>query len=437
VVTPSDLAAAREAFHAGNDAYGRGDLAGAAAAFTAALELAPERVSAMVNLAMVHADQGAWTEAHTLLTRALALEPEHADAWHHLGHAETGLGHPAEACAAWQKALTIDPSRVATRYCLGRAERARGNAPAAFEHFKALVAALPERADFCFEAGLALLDTGAAQSAEKYFIQAVQHDDTHTAAWVQLGALRKDRGATAAAIEAFHRALALDPQHTIAPYLLAAIDATAPTPPIAPRTYVAHLFDAYSHSFDHHLEALDYRAPELLASLLDSVAPSDQRWDPVLDLGCGTGKTAAAIQGRTGAVDGIDLSGRMCTMARDSGLYRDVHEGDIVDFVANTQYRYDMVIATDTFIYLGALDNLFVALQRILRPNGLLAFSVEHCDGDSYVLRKSSRYAHSTAYILECARRSAFAVIGQQSGPIRNDQSVPIPGEYWVLRRPR
>ena len=45
-----------------------------------------------------------------------------------------------------------------------------------------------------------------------------------------------------------------------------------------------------------------------------------------------------------------------------------------------------MVIAADTFIYIGALSSVFASINKILSPHGLLLFSVEDLDSSPMVL---------------------------------------------------
>jgi predicted TPR repeat methyltransferase len=72
--------------------------------------------------------------------------------------------------------------------------------------------------------------------------------------------------------------------------------------------------------------------------------------------------------------------------------------------------RYDLTIAVDVFIYIGALENLFQEAARGLRPGGWFAFSTEECVSGNYTLLPTDRYAQAEAYIRRLAE-PAFAIV--------------------------
>lgn len=69
---------------------------------------------------------------------------------------------------------------------------------------------------------------------------------------------------------------------------------------------------------------------------------------------------------------------------------------------------FDLIVAADVFIYIGKLDAIFRESSRLLRPNGLFAFSVEvesAVAGESreVVLDKTCRYRHDANYLRRLA----------------------------------
>jgi SAM-dependent methyltransferase len=103
----------------------------------------------------------------------------------------------------------------------------------------------------------------------------------------------------------------------------------------------------------------------------------------VLDVGCGSGRTAreaARLVGPTGRVTGIDLSGPMLELARR----RAAAEGlDTVSFEqADAQVadlgtaRYDRVISRNGVMFFGDPVTAFANLARALRPDGRLVVLV-------------------------------------------------------------
>ena len=41
---------------------------------------------------------------------------------------------------------------------------------------------------------------------------------------------------------------------------------------------------------------------------------------------------------------------------------------------------YDLVLAADVFVYIGKLDEMMAEARRVLRPGGLMGFSIENIE---------------------------------------------------------
>ncbi len=99
---------------------------------------------------------------------------------------------------------------------------------------------------------------------------------------------------------------------------------------------------------------------------------------PVLDVGCGTGRIAAALAPHVGEVLGIDVSSGMIAEARrrhgaDARLRFEMSNGAPPTHLR--QHYFGLVLAVDSFPYLvqsGVADGHVAAAQRLLRPDGAL-----------------------------------------------------------------
>src|SRR6185295_18689835 len=100
-------------------------------------------------------------------------------------------------------------------------------------------------------------------------------------------------------------------------------------------------------------QALNYRAPRLLAAAL---VASGRRYAHALDLGCGTGLAAPELRPLADRMTGVDLSANMLAQARARGLYDTLLQADALEFLAAREDSFDLVLAADVFIYVGALD---------------------------------------------------------------------------------
>ena len=95
------------------------------------------------------------------------------------------------------------------------------------------------------------------------------------------------------------------------------------------------------------------------------------------------------------------------------------------------------MLAADVFIYVGALDEVFAGVRRVLEPGGRFAFSVEAAAADvSFELRPSLRYAHGEPYLRALARRHGLSWLAQRLAPLREDQGRAVAGLYVVLGAP-
>jgi predicted TPR repeat methyltransferase len=344
---------------------------------------------------------GTFGEAVRACQRALVHEPDNPKALQLLGAMAQKTGANDVAIGFFTRALAGDRRLVAAHLGLGDALGVAGRWDEALASYRRAVALAPRQAEAYVSLATALLTTGQRE----------------------------------AAVASFRQASMLDPGHRLAAYMLAELRGETGR---EQADYVRATFDDYAKIFDEHLVAtLKYRMPELLASTLAELHPAP--FSAVLDLGCGTGLVADAFgTARAGAIDGVDLSAEMLAVARGKGRYRTLEVADLRDVLKRPATRaagYDLVTAADVFIYVGALDDVFPAIHAVLPETGLFAFSVEHLDGDGYVIQPSGRHAHSEGYIAELAAVAGFSRLRVTRAPLRQENKVDIPGRLEVLRR--
>jgi len=253
-----------------------------------------------------------------------------------------------------------------------------------------------------------------------------------------LGRARLALGERDAAIGALRRAVAIEPEDALGVGLdLARLGALAPEEAISPG-YVRALFDDYAPRFDKHLvRNLNYRGPELTAAELRracALRGRAFRFRRGLDLGCGTGLAARALEGRAAMIEGVDLSPRMLAKAKKTHLYDRLHEGDLVGFLDECpEASADLLVAVDVFVYMASLAPAFRAARRVLARDGLFAFSVQARDGDGFALGEDGRYSHGEAYLRRLAAECGFTVAFLQEASTRQDRGEDVPGLVTVL----
>ena len=171
-------------------------------------------------------------------------------------------------------------------------------------------------ADRRYAYGDAAFVEGDFVAARDLFEQTIECAPLWPPARFALGKAALALGEKEAARAAFREVLALDPEDRLGATIYLGQLGEAP---VMPDAYVAALFDEYAPRFDGHLvEALKYRAPAMLATMLADAQCLPAR--NVLDLGCGTGLMAKAISGQFTTMTGVDLSPGMLEIARKTGL---------------------------------------------------------------------------------------------------------------------
>lgn len=279
---------------------------------------------------------------------------------------------------------------------------------------------------------------GDAEAAADLAGQVLERVPGYGPAWLLLGraraavpTLRRE------AAQAFRAALALDPEDSLGARLHLAELGETEEEAISP-AYVRALFDGYAGRFERHLvEGLGYCGPALIRSALERLRGPGVVFSRVLDLGCGTGLMARALQGIAGSLTGIDLSPRMLAEARRTGLYARLDEGDLRDVLqSEPPASADLAVAADVFIYLRTIGPVVAGVARVLVPGGLFAFTVQAHPGErGAVLGADGRYAHGVATLREAAEAAGLAVALLEPAEIRRQNGSGVPGWLVVLAR--
>jgi predicted TPR repeat methyltransferase len=295
-------------------------------------------------------------------------------------------------------------------------------------------------ADRRYEYARAAFDEKDFEAAADLARQVLELAPHFAAAYALLGRAATELGLREEAVNALRQALALEPEDALGVRLdLAKLGALAPDEAITDG-YVRALFDDYAPKFDQHLtKSLAYRGPELIADALRRACSRQSRpcgFGLTLDLGCGTGLMALALEGLCSSIEGVDLSPRMLEKAGRTKLYDALHEGGLVSFLAGRRAdEADLVVAADVFVYMAALDEAFRAVHRVLKREGLFAFTVQSHEGEGFVLGEDARYAHGEAYLRNLAEAVGLSTVIFERVSTREDRGVPVPGFLAVLQR--
>jgi len=116
-------------------------------------------------------------------------------------------------------------------------------------------------------------------------------------------------------------------------------------------------------------------------------------------------------------------------------VYDALRQADVVDFLTDSDERFDCVVAADVFIYVGELREVFRRLAERMPAGGVFSFSVEQSTDGDLALRPSLRYAHSEAGIRRLAQAHGFRVVAMERRPVRQEQREPVAGLFFWLER--
>jgi predicted TPR repeat methyltransferase len=354
---------------------------------------------------------------------------EQARRFFHDGVAHYQAGRLALAEQQFVAALALAPGRPSVLTNLGAVRLKLGRPGDALAVLEDAIAREPANAEALGHCAAAHAELGHGREALALFDRALAIDGSRPALWTLRGTLLRELGRAAEAAESFRRALACGGDVELNRYYLGGL-AAGEAPASAPRHYVENLFDGYAAQFDSHLvQALNYQAPQLLAAPL-----AGRRFTQALDLGCGTGLAGSCLRALADRLTGVDLSANMLAQAKARGLYDALVQDDVLAFLAASTTPFDLVLAADVFIYVGALDDVFRELARVMPAGGSLCFTVEEAAQD-VVLRASLRYAHSEAYLRRLAAGNGFHLTRLDRRPVREEQGAPIAGLFaWMER---
>src|SRR6266513_1237845 len=374
-------------------------------------------------------------------------------------------GRLPEAKAQYCQILQGNPDDGDALNFLGMLTCQSGDVPGAVELLRKSVQAVPGNPHAWVNLGVALLAGGDANEARSAFTRASELAPDLATAWYNLGVCQGRCRQPLEAAASLHKALKLEPGHipayeslalllyrlgnhaeaaevyrewlhyspdsAVARHMLAATSGQV-APPRAENRYIKELFDAFAPSFDENLQDLGYRAPQLIVETLTKIITPNGSLD-ILDAGCGTGLWAPLVRPMARRLVGVDLSPRMVDRARECGLYDELCVEELCQFMRSRPGEFDVMIAADTLVYLGALEEPMAAARACLRPGGVLTFTlealVEASDAnESYRLQPHGRYAHSEAYVRSACGRTGFVELTVGTGVLRRERGTEVVG---------
>jgi predicted TPR repeat methyltransferase len=419
----------------------RGERAAARTLYQRVLELAPDSPDAMHFLGLLEFNEGHHERALTLIRQALALAPDYIDAHINLGNLlkESGRAEEAEAC--FRRALELAPDNAAALNNLGMTVAELGRLEDAESCCRQAIERVPDAAAYRTNLGHILRRRGQLPQALEQYWQALLIDPEHAGNKELLARALCLLGRNEEAARLLEDCLRQNPNNAVARHHLAACRNEG-VPARASDAYVQQVFDGFAGSFEAKLRQLDYRAPELVAVLLERALGTASDQCDILDAGCGTGLCAPLLAPYARRLDGVDLSPKMLERARERGLYDQLVVAELTAYLAARRSAWEVIAAADVLCYFGDLAAVAQAAAASLRAGGWLIFTVERAADTpgaalpGYRLQPHGRYCHALEYVHEVLAAAGLEVVECEAQVLRMENGAPVEGLAVLARKP-
>jgi len=417
-----------------------------------------------VSLAILLQKNGQLVEAEELYRRVMEAAPNHPRALHYAGVLAHQQGRSDEALALIERSLVLEPNQADWHSNLGIILQSNGQLQAAIDAYRRAIAINASHANANSNLGVVLKAIGKPSDAEAAYRTAIRLNPEHIDAYTNLGNLLNGLKRTEEAAACFSKVITLRPKHREARKLLALAHCTLgevdkavnifeewlkeePEDPIAlhmlaactgrnvptraSNGFVERTFDSFASSFEAKLERLAYRAPALVAAILEDSGLTESRSLDVLDAGCGTGLCGPLVAPYARRLVGVDLSEGMLAHAKEKNVYDALVKAELTDYLRDNSEAFDLIVSADTLVYFGDLESVLATAAGALRPNGLLVFTLEQIVGGDqdidYRLAFHGRYNHASAYV-----ERLLTVVGLKPeiahAELRMEAGLPVPG---------
>jgi predicted TPR repeat methyltransferase len=376
--------------------------AAAEAVYRRVFDTAPDHPRALHYAGVLAHQQGSNDRALALIERSLALVPGQADWCSNLGIVLQSDDRLDCAIDAYRRAIAIDPGHANAHNNLGVLLRATGRPAEAEAAYRTAVRLNPAHIDAYTNLGILLNGLRRTEEAAACYCKVITLRPKHREARKLLALAHCTLGEIGVAIRIFEEWLAEEPGDPIARHMLAACTGRD-APERASNDFIETTFDSFASSFEAKLAKLSYRAPAVVAAMLEECGLEPLPRLDVLDAGCGTGLCGVLVAPFARRLVGVDLSEKMLAHAKDKNVYHALVKAELTECLRNNAEAFDLVVSADTLVYFGDLTGVITALAGALRPGGLCVFTLEHAVRDNpdagYRLELHGRYSHARAYV--------------------------------------
>ena len=408
-----------------------GDIKSAIDGYKKCIELKPDFLNAFIGLGNLYFEQGIFSKAEAIFRKIIDLNKNHAPAHYSLGLVLHQVGRLEEAEKSYKKSILLNPKLYQAYSNRAVILSTEGRFSEAISSYEEALLNSGNNALLLNNLGNAYEAVGNKEKAIICFQKAIETDPKYADAHYNLGLLLEKLNRYIEAKKHFRLALEAKSDFEDAKHMLSALEGI--TTNSAPLAYVKNLFDGYAKNFENSLvKKLEYTIPEKLSKLI--LAKTQTRsYGAVLDLGCGTGLLGNYVKDKCEYLEGIDISPMMLRKAKEKKIYDSLKCVSITNYLAKANLYFHNIIATDVFIYIGELSQIFNYIKKRSKISGHFSFSTEHSNKDKYYLEKTGRYSHSRDYIERLCLEHNFDLKYFQVQNLRKEKSGYIKGGLYIL----
>lgn len=407
-----------------------GQLAAAGEVYRRVFDAAPDHPRALHYAGVLAHQEGRSDEAIALIERSLSLEPQRADGYNNLGIVLQSVGRLEDAIDACRRAIAIEPGHANAHSNLGVLLRAIGKSIEAEAAYRTAIGLNPDHIDAYTNLGILLNGLQRTEEAAACYCKVITLRPKHREARKLLALAHCTLGELDVAAGIFKEWLEEEPEDPVARHMLAACTGRE-VPGRASDGFVERTFDSFASSFESKLEMLSYRAPALVAAMIEDAGFAHAQGLEILDLGCGTGLCGPLLSPYARRLVGVDLSEGMLSLAKEKAAYDALVKGELTEYLRGLSEAFDLIVSADALVYFGDLRDVIEAVGRALRPNGIVVFTLEDaiaCEaGTDYRLEFHGRYRHARAYV-ERLLANAGLEWRIERADLRTESGAPVAG---------
>ncbi len=374
---------------------------------------------------------GLLEDALTAYQAAIKVKGDYAEAWNNMGDCLTRLGRIEDSVNAYRKALELNPVSY-VHFNLGNALLEKGDLEQAAACYQKALELDPGFAEAVLNLAIVSKRQGDLAAAKSWCRQALDMRPEYVKGLNEMALLCSQSGETEASIKLYKQVLNLEPNNSVARHLLNSLLGSASEK--ASPAYVEELFDQYANRFETHLaESLQYNTPTSLHDLVKKNLSDDFHVSNILDLGCGTGLCAPLFRSHCDKLYGVDISKKMIQQAHGKKMYDELKAQEIIDYLVQSEMKFDLFLAADVFVYFGNLEPVFQTITKAAESGACFVFSTETGDKD-FTLKPSGRFGHSKDYVETTARRFNWELQDVQSDILRVENGQNLSGNLFFFR---